>query len=185
MARGHSRLSSRAVRLLAVGMLTALAAFRPCGGHAASFAVKDLQVLGRAIAFLQSPPGSDAVIAIAYVPGDAASRRDAEDILALIGAGLQAGRVTLRPRLVDINNLSAAGATIVIAAAGAAGPRLSEATRATHALCVTTDTEAVRAGFCTMSITTEPLVKILINHAVAEAAGVEFVTAFRMMIKEM
>lgn len=185
MTRGHSQMTGRAVRLLTVGLLTVLAALRPCGGHAASFAAKDLQILGRAIAFLQSPPAPDSVIAIAYAPGDAASRQDAEAIAALIGAGLQAGRVTLRPKLVDINNLSAAGATIMIAAAGASGPRLNEAARAAHALCVTTNAEAVRSGFCTMAITTEPRVEILVNHAVAEAAGVEFVAAFRMMIREM
>jgi hypothetical protein len=167
-------------------MLTVLAAFQPGGGQAASFAAQDLQVLGRAIAFLQTPPAQDAVIAIAYAAGDAASRRDAEDIAALIGSGLQAGQSMLRPKLVDVSNLGAAGsAIIIIAAAGAAGSRLNEAARAAHALCVTTDTAAVRSGFCTMAITTEPRVEILVNHAVAEASGVEFVAAFRMMIREM
>jgi hypothetical protein len=166
-------------------MLAFLAWAVPPDALAASFAAKDLLVLGRAIAFMQPPPGPDSVIAIAYVANDTASRRDAEAIAALIGAGLQSGRALLRARIIDISNVDTARFHVVIAAIGANGPRLSAATRASRTLCVTTDIEAVRAGFCAMAITTEPRVEILVNHAVVAAAGIEFAAAFRMMIREM
>lgn len=184
MARGHSELNGRTVRVL-VAVATILASVSPYPVRAASFAVKDMQVLARAIAFLQPPLAADAIIAIAYVTNDANSRRDAEAIAALIGGGLQAGRTTLHPRIVDISNLEAGGFQVVIPAAGANGAQLSMAARAAHALCVTADAEAVRGGFCTMAITTEPRVEIIVNHAVASAAGIEFAPAFRMMIQEM
>lgn len=151
----------------------------------ASFAATDLQVVGRAIAFMLPPPAPDAIIAIAYVAGNAASRQDADAIADLISGGLRAGRTTLRPRVIDINGLEAGGFQVVIAAAGANGPRLNAAARAARALCVTTDIEAVRSGFCAMAITSEPRVEITVNHAVAAAAGIEFVAAFRMMIQEL
>ena len=185
MARGHSELIPRAARLLAAGALTGLIWALPHHVRAASFAPKDLQVLGRAIAFMLPPPAPDAIIAIAYVAGDAGSKRDADAIAALIGGGLQAGRAILRPKVIDINNLDTGGFHVVIAAAGANGPRLNAAVRAARALCVTTDIEAVRAGYCTMAITSEPRVEIVVNHAVAAAASVDFATAFRMMIHEM
>jgi hypothetical protein len=117
--------------------------------------------------------------------GNAASRADAEAIAAQIGAGLQAGRAVLRPRVIDIDHLNMGGFQIVIAAAGANGPLLSAAARAARALCVTTEIEAVRAGLCAMAISSEPRVEIVVNHAVSAAAGIEFAPAFRMMIREM
>jgi hypothetical protein len=170
--------------------MTAMAWAAPSHVWAASFAAKDLQVLARAIAFMQSspgqpPPGPDATIAIAFVAGNAASRQDADAIAALIGAGLQAGGAVLRPQVIDINTLGSAAFRVVIAAAGANGPQLNALARSAHALCVTTDIEAVRAGWCAMAITSEPRVEITVNHAVSAAAGIEFAPAFRMMIREM
>jgi hypothetical protein len=157
----------------------------PGRARSVSFTAKDLQVLGRAVAFMQPPPLQDSVIAIAYVAGNAASRQDAEAIAALIGSGLQAGRVVLRPKLIDIGSVNTAGVPVVIAADGANGARLSAATRASGTLCVTTETEAVRSGLCAMAIITEPRVEILVNHAASAAAGIEFAAAFRMMIREI
>src|SRR5258708_28536617 len=101
VARRHSELTLRAVGLLATGVVAVLAWAAPSQVCAASFAPKDLQVLGRAITFMLPPPGPDAMIAIAYVAGNAASRQDADAIAALIGSGLQAGRITLRRKVVD------------------------------------------------------------------------------------
>ena len=186
MARGHSEPSRRAAGLLAAVVIWAFAVSLTCeAGRAASFAPKDLQVLGRAIAFMQPAPAPDATIAIAYVAGNAASRQDADAIAALIGGGLQAGRTTLRPKVVEVNSVGAGGFHVVIAAAGANGPQLNTAAMTARALCVTTDIEAVRAGYCAMAITSEPRVEIIVNHAVSAAAGIEFAAAFRMMIREI
>lgn len=185
MAHGRSKQTVRGVRFLAAGVVTVLALTVPSAPQAASVTANDLRTLGRAIAFMQPPPAPDAVIAIVYVPGNAASRQDAEAIAALIGGGLQAGRAVPRAKVIDINNLGTAGFQVVIAAAGANGPQLNAVTRAARALCVTTEIEAVRAGLRAMAITSEPRVEILVNHAISAAAGSNFATAFRMMIREM
>jgi len=173
------------MRWLVAGALTILAGLLPWRVGAASFAAGDLQILGRAIAFMKPPPAPDALIAIAYAQGNAASRQDAEAIAKLIGTALPAGRLTLRAKVVDIASVSGGGFQIVIAAAGANGPQLSAAARAARALCVTTDLAAVRSGYCAMAITSEPNVEITLNHAVAAASGIEFAAAFRMMIQEI
>lgn len=185
MAGGHSEFTGRTVRLLAAGVVMVLTWASTYRVWAASFEAKELQVLSKAIAFMQPPPPQDAIIAIAYLAGIADSRRDADAIALLIGSGLQAGRTVLRPKVIDVNSLGTSGFKVVIAAAGANGPRLSAASRAAQALCVTKNVEAVRAGFCTMAITLEPRVEIIVNHAVSSAAGIDFATAFRMMIQEI
>lgn len=153
--------------------------------HAASMTAKDLQVLGRAIAFLLPPPGTGATVAIAYVGGNSASRSDAEAIAALIGDGLHAGNAILHPKLVEVGALATTECAAVIAASGSNGAGLSAASRSAHTLCVTTELAAVEAGLCAMGIKSDPHVEILINHAAVSASGIEFATAFRMIIREI
>lgn len=185
MARGSGKLTRRRGKPLAAAMAAVLILALSHAARAASFAARDLQVLGRAIAFMQPPPPPDAVIAIAFIAGNADSKRDADAIAALIGSGLATGHTMLRPRVVDVAGLGAGGFSVVIAAAGANGPQLNAAAKAAKALCVTTDADAVRDGFCAMAITSEPRVEITVNHTAAAAAGIDFAAAFRMMIREM
>lgn len=185
MMRGTSGLLRRARLSLVAGTLASAGLFWPSHALAASFAAKDLQVLGRAVAFLSPPLPAESVLAIAYVASNPASRQDAEAIAALIGPELRAGAAILRPKLVEAGNLEAGGFRVMIAAAGANSAQLGAAARKAGALCITTDVEAVRAGFCAMAITSEPRVEIVVNHAVSSAAGIAFVAAFRMMIREL
>lgn len=146
---------------------------------------KDLLVLGRAISFLLPPPASGETIAVVYADSDAASRQDAEAIMALIGDGLRAGNAVLRPKLVPVGALATTQCAIVIAASGANGPQLSSAARAAHVLCVTTDLPAVQAGLCTLAIRSVPRVELVLSHTALAATGIEFAAAFRMMIHEI
>ena len=152
---------------------------------AASFSPADLRLLSRVIAFLQPPLTPGAFVAIAYMPGNGASRLDAEAIAASLGDSIKAGTLSLPVRLVDLPSLGMGGFSVVIAAAGTNLPQLGAASHAAHVLCVSRDAEAVRAGNCSMAITSEPKVEILVNHAVTMEAGIDFQTAFRMMIREM
>jgi hypothetical protein len=170
-----------------LGFAAALAcalASQPGRGAAASLSPRDLQVLSRTLNFLQAPaPGGE--VAVVYAAGDAASRQDAEAIAANLGEGLHATGTVLRPHLVDATALGNGGFSVVITAAGANSPQVSAAVHALRALCVTAALEAVQAGLCTMAIRSEPRVEIVVNHAAASAAGVEFTAAFRMMIREI
>jgi hypothetical protein len=150
---------------------------------AQSLSADDLRILSRVLGFMQPPPVGE--IAIAYAAGNPASRADAEAIARLIGDGLSGGLGRLRPRLTEIGGVAASGAKVVIAAAGANGAALGAAIRAAGALCVTNDLAPVQAGHCTVAIRREPRVEIIVNHAAAAAAGIEFATAFRMMIREI
>jgi hypothetical protein len=169
------------VSLIAIGLLAGL----PREASAASLSGRDLQVLARALSFMLPAPTGRLTLAIAYVPDDAASRRDAEAIADLLGDGLHAGAALFRPKLMDTGSLGAGGYAAVLAAAGADGERVMAASRNAHVLCVTADFAAVQAGRCVMAIKAEPRVEVLVNHAAAADVGVAFVTAFRMMIREI
>jgi hypothetical protein len=43
----------------------------------------------------------------------------------------------------------------------------------------------VQSGTCIMAVMSQPKVSIIVNHAAAEAAGITFAQAFRMLIKEI
>lgn len=164
-----------------IAMIVCLATSTAAGQ---SLSGRDIQVLARALTFMLPQPEPDGVVAIVYSTVDAASRQDAEAIATLIGNGLQVGRLTLRPVVMEEGALGTHRSAMVIAAAGANAPAIGKVARTTHVLCATADLDAVRAGNCTMAIRSSPRVEILVNHAAAEASGIEFAAAFRMMIRE-
>ena len=51
--------------------------------------------------------------------------------------------------------------------------------------CLTRHLEQVEHGHCTVAIRSAPVVSIAINEVNAAAAGVQFATAFRMMVREI
>ena len=154
-------------------------------GCAASLSAQDLQVLGNALAFVQPRPTGDGLLAVVYDRQNSLSRQDAEAILTVIGKSLTAGGAVFTPKLVDTDELAATTFSLVIVAMGANSEAVARTVAAHHALCVTADQAAVQQGFCTMAVRTTGRVEITLNYRVAQAAGVSFATAFRMMVREL
>jgi hypothetical protein len=154
-------------------------------GHAASLPPLELQILAKALVFLQPPLSGEAVVAIVYAAGNPDSRRDADALAAEFGSSFRVGEATLTPMVVASNALAASRFNLVISAAGASSERVIEAARAQHALCVTADLAAVRAGTCTMAIQSFGRVEIYINREATNGAGLTFATAFRIMVHEL
>lgn len=164
-----------------VALTLGLAAPQPM---AASLSDRQLQVIGRAAAFLQPvPPGT--AVAVVYDPARPDSRQDADQIAAAIGSGLAVADRLLPARVVTPDQLADGNFALVLAAAGVNGEALAAGLRTAHRLCVTTDLAMVQAGFCTMAVTTDVRVQIVLNHAAAAADGINFAPAFRMMIREI
>ncbi len=180
VARRRQGAWRRATAVLAGAAGLLLAA--PAG--AASLSVQELLTIGRALAFMQPPPTGGSV-AVVYNAADPGSRQDAEAIVSEIGRGLDVRGARLPARPVEAGALAGGGYAVAIAAAGANGAALGAAVQAAHILCVTAELPAVQAGFCTMAISTDLRVQIVLNHAAAAESGVSFVAAFRMMIHEI
>jgi hypothetical protein len=144
---------------------------------------RDLEVIGRAVSFMQGGSGSDRTVAIVY---DAASAAEAEALHALMSGGMSAGRVTLTSRLVPASDASSvAGADAAIMLGGAASGATATAVTSQGILTVSTDLGCVQSGACVMGVQSSPAVRILLNRSAASTASVSFETAFSMMVEEL
>jgi hypothetical protein len=164
---------------LAAMALLAVSALIPPTGLAATFTAKDMQILGKVLAFVDPVPVG--VVAVVYATGNDASKQDADAIAGYVGDGH-----TLKAKVMDVAALSAsAGIAVIIAAQGAASDAVMAVVKARRILCVTGEIDALRAGKCVMAIKSDPKVEITVSHAALEAAGIGLASAFRMMIHEL
>lgn len=183
MIRHRTCLWRRLAACVVLAILTAAAGQGVAA--AASLSEKEVQILVRAIGFLQPPPTGAATIAVAYDASNPASKQDAEAIASYFGEGLKAGGATLTPKLIEVRQLPSGGFVAIIAAAGVRIEQIADAARVLHVACVTGDLNAVESGQCVMTVKSEPKVEIIINRAAAARANVGFGTAFLMMIRQI
>jgi hypothetical protein len=152
--------------------------------HAASLTSRDVQIIAKALGFLDPAPAGG-VVAVIYATGNAASKADAEAVVALFGDGLESGGGKFTAKVVDAGLLGdGRGYVAIILAAGTndAGPAASNA----HGLLSISSADAlVQAGLCVMVVHSSPRVEITVNRAAARAAGVDFTAAFGMLVHEI
>jgi hypothetical protein len=166
-----------------IAVLTAIG-FAP-SARADSLTQKDIQILAKALGFLQPAPLGESVVAIAYDPADPASRKDAETIAGYFGDGLKAGGAVLKPKVRAVGDLASGGFIAVVAASGVKAEQISGASKALRVACVTADQTAVQSGQCLMSVKSTPKVEILISRSAATGSGVGFGSAFLLMAHEV
>ncbi|MHA6287089.1 hypothetical protein [Maricaulis sp. CAU 1757] len=145
---------------------------------------RDLEVIGRALGFVEGASGSDRTVAIVYDP---ASEAEAQALASAMSGGLSAGRVTLNAQLVplaDAGSIAGADAAVLLgAAAGDAG--VFGAASSAGVMTVSTDMSCVESGQCVMGVQSAPSVRIVVNRAAAQSSSVAFAAAFAMMIEEV
>jgi hypothetical protein len=151
---------------------------------AASLSGRDVQIIAKALGFLDPPPPGGTV-AVVYASGDAASKADAAAIVALFGGGLASGGGTVTAKEIDTRSFGdGTGYVAVILAAGVGNTALATAMK--HGLlCITAADGLVQSGRCVMAVHSEPRVDITVNRAAAQAAGVGFTAAFGMLVHEI
>jgi hypothetical protein len=177
---GYQGATSRLVRF---GLAAAFAIVGASPAGAESLTPTSVQILGRAIAFLQPAPSGTVAVAIAYDPAEPASKQDADAIAGYFGDGLKAGPANLKAQVVDVSQLASGHFIAVIAAAGVNIDQVFSASQALHVPCVTADAVAVQGGRCVMSVQSEPKVDIQISAAAASRSGVAFRSAFMFMAR--
>lgn len=180
----RSFLKRKTMKLIVKVMFLSVALFSFSANAATT--EKDLQVVARAAAFTEGLAKGDIQAAIVYDAGSAASKADADGIAAIMGGGLSASGVTLKPMLVSSGSLgSLGGAGVVIIADGSGAVQGAAFSAAGGKLTVSTDFSCVQSGKCVMGVRSEPKVEIVVNRNAAAGAGVSFAQAFRMMISEI
>ena len=92
------RKSLTALSIIAASMLATVPAY--AAGE------RDLQLIGRALSFVEGGATGNVTLAIEYADDVAGSQAEAESISAILGSGLSAGQVTLQPQLISISDVS-------------------------------------------------------------------------------
>ncbi len=159
--------------------------FRPC---LAQFTPRDGQIIARTLSFLESASAGVVEIGIAYAPDRPTSVRQAENLRAAIGDSLIAGRITLKARLIPVDQLPSATGIGGIFVTDDLGPHLEEVTAAAqhlHVPTISTEMACVRSARCILAFSSQPTVEIVLNHDAANSAGVRFSQAFRMLVREL
>ncbi len=169
-----------------IGLLCAAAALFPFAGQAAVTA-KDIQVAGRVLGFTAPPLTGDVKLGIVYDPANAGSTADEQALMAILGSGLTVGGVNLIGVPVTIANIATSPADVLFLTAGlgAAGAATGTEAAAKKQVCITTDIAATQAGYCAVSVASDPKVQITVNKAAASASGVSFGAAFMLMITQI
>lgn len=170
-----------------IPLILALAGFLLPAPVLAGVTAKDLQVMGRAIAFSDKATSGAVTVAIVYAPGNKASADEADTLQKLMGAGFAAGTITLKPVMVKLDDVAGASADVFLVTSGLGGDgaKAGGAARTKKKICVTFDMAQARSGACMMGVQSDPKVEIVVNKAAAAASGVGFAAAFRMMITEI
>lgn len=154
----------------------------------ADISEKDFKLVTKAVGFMKSAPSGAVDVAIVYDPAIAGSQTDAEGLKSILGGGLTDKGVTYNPVMVPVSDLSAvSSASVVYVASGMSAHygAIGDAVKSAKVLSVSSDKACVEAGSCSMFVSSSPKVEIVLNSAAASAAGVEFQSAFKMMVSEI
>ena len=186
-SKGVRRARASWIRRLGVIAIVAVVAFAGVTPARADFSIRDGQILGRTLGYVGDGLSGTAILGIVFIPSDPSSRREAEAIRTVIGNGLAAGRVRLQASLIPVDQLAVViGVNALYVTAG-----LTESMNAVsgtalrlHIPTVSIDMACVQSGNCVVGFSSEPTVKIVIDHAAAERAGMHFLQAFRMLVRE-
>ena len=160
--------------------LALLVALFMAAPNADAATTRDLQVIARAVGFINGLPRGVIDVAVIDGPG-------ADALVAAMGRGVTAGGVTLNPRRVTVGALLASRARIIIVPEGqtAAQPAIAAAARSLGAVTLSTDMNCVQSRLCVVGVRALPRVEIVVSRDAAAASRVSFSQAFRVMIREI
>lgn len=154
----------------------------------AQFTPRDAQIIARTLGFIESATSGIVEIGITYAPDRPSSMHQAENLAGAIGDALVAGRITLKARLIPIDQLRNAAGIGAIFVTSDLDPHLDEvdaAARRLHVPTISTEMACVRTARCILAFSSQPTVQIVLNHDAANNAGVRFTQAFRMLVREL
>jgi hypothetical protein len=139
---------------------------------------KDVQLLSKAIHFVEGGIGKEVAVIFDAASPDSVS--DADTVMGLLAAsGLTGSKVS-------VSSIGGASARVLYISKGLKGSwdSVSRAAVDGKKLTVTLDSECVKAAKCILAVQSAPSVEIRVNKAASASAGIGFGAAFKMMIKE-
>jgi len=147
---------------------------------------KDMQILGRALGFIENGPSGDVKIGIVTDSGNPASLAEANEIVSIIGGGLKSGKINLQAEKVNAAAAASSGLPVLYFTEGTESAHASvfNAVSTKGAITVSTHDSCLNTSQCVMVVKSVPKVDIRVSSSAAGATGVSFGSAFRMMISE-
>ena len=148
--------------------------------------LQDMQIVGRVLHFRNAVAPGGLIVVIVYNAADARSHDEAAALSALLDHGLVVGDLVLKPCLVEQAQLGRiTGYGAILTTVGVDQQRLGVVLKQRQVPCLTRHPEQVEHGSCIVAIGSIPRVSIVVNERNAVLDGVQFATAFRMMVQEI
>ena len=185
--RSANRMTLPRLRGLAPMLALAFAVAAGLATAAGATSLKDLQVGIRGVEFLTEPPRGQVPVAIIQDSQNKASQQDAHAIIGWLAGMSRSAKVEFVPVVVDARDLDTAPQYRVAIVAGGVDAhfvKVLDYARRHGTLTITADISCVRSGNCVLGVATEPSVEVVVSRQASLACGVDFVRAFRMMVKE-
>ena len=172
------------LKLSGAAVIVMIAALLGPAAHADP--AKDLQVAARALTFLEDGPTGSAVLGVVFDPSKPASVAEKNAVMAAIGGGFHAGALTVTGKPVEASAVGGvSGVAALFVTTGIGYAPVGAAAKGKKIITIGSDAACATSGACTMSVSADPKVEIVVNRAAAAAVGAVFKAAFRMMIREV
>jgi len=137
--------------------------------------------------FVTNAPAGRVGIGIIYDPRIRESADDAQLILESLSSSALHLAPGLKPALIDVRDLDDSADLRVAILADHMKPfydSLADFGRRTRTLVLSSDLDCARSGKCTVSVASAPRVEVIVSSQQAQASGIQFSDAFRMMVTE-
>jgi hypothetical protein len=151
----------------------------------AEITAKDLQVMIRAIGFLQPAPMGNAALVVVYDPSVQESAAEASQIQTLLADGYSSQGMVLHPKLVNasaVTSFPTGSIVFVTSGIGYCHSSVARSAREGGVLTMSLDRTCVEKGDCVLYVNTGSRVEIVVSKAAAEAANVQFKQTFMLMV---
>jgi hypothetical protein len=146
----------------------------------------DLKVGLKTLPLLVNKLSGSALMAVVYDPAIAASKAEADTVVAFVGAGIEAaGGITVTAKAVPVGDLAKQGeAKLVFVTSGLSKSWDALQGSASGMLSMSTDLDCVKANRCVLGIVSQPSVSIYYSKAAADTQKIAFSDAFAMLSKK-
>ena len=167
-----------------------LAVLLACSAHVTALAAEpgaaECEMVARTLGFLTVPPTGAIELGVVYPAGSPAGYAEAQRIVGALGSRFVVDDITLLPKPVTVEEAGRGGLRVLLltqAALPQAGA-LGTALAGKRVLTAITDPASADSRFAVVAVSAQPSIEIFVSQAAAKSAGLQFSSAFRMLIQE-
>jgi len=160
----------------------------PLARAADAVALGDLQAATRSLGFIDSLQHHSTIsIGVVYGPAARDGKNSAGQTAGALSAIVGPGSSTLRATAVSSDELGQNGqrfdALYLMPGLAANGEQIADAVRRLHIVSISNDGACLDARYCVLMVQAGSGVNIVLDTALSAAAGVQFSSVFKMMVK--